>query len=104
MTDVILVESNDRLTLVAAPGKPDAAGVGAVDLKLTTQTVSRRKPAIIDLRDVDFIASLGIGMLVRIAKALRAHGQGTAVVAAGQVRSVLDAMALGALFPVVATP
>jgi len=80
MTEVILVEAADGFTLVAVKGRLDAAGVGEVDLRLTTQAVARHRPAIIDLTEVAFIASLGIGMLVAIAKALRARQLGMAVV------------------------
>lgn len=81
MTEVILIEATDAFTNVAVRGKLDAAGVGEVDLKLTAQTAARRKPAVIDLTEVGFIASLGIGMLVAIAKSMRSHGVGVVVIA-----------------------
>jgi len=74
MTQVILVEADDHFTIVAVEGPLDIAGVGEVDLKLTTHTITRHKPAIIDLREVQILTSLAIGMLVRIAHAMRAHG------------------------------
>jgi anti-sigma B factor antagonist len=103
MTEVLLVEATDAFTSVAVRGRLDAAGVGEVDLKLTSQTVARRKPAIIDLTEVSFIASLGIGMLVAIARSLRSHGVGVAVVAGPHVRKILEMTNVGSLVPVVAT-
>jgi anti-anti-sigma factor len=103
MSEVVLVEAKDAVTIVAVRGKLDAAGVGEVDLKLTSQTVTRRKPAVIDLTEVDFIASLGIGMLVTIAKSMRTHGAGVAVVAVPPVRTALEMMHLAPLFQVVAS-
>ena len=81
MADVQVVELSDGLTHVALRGKLDTAGVGGVDLKLTSHLVTRRKPAIIDLREVPLITSLGIGMLVAIARAMRGHGLPSAAAA-----------------------
>jgi anti-anti-sigma factor len=76
MAEVVLVEAAETFTHVAVRGKLDVGGVGAVDLKLTSHVVARRKPAIVDFGDVEFISSLGIGMLVTIAKSMRTHGVG----------------------------
>jgi anti-anti-sigma factor len=102
MTEVVLVEAADTFTYVAVKGNLDAAGVGQADLRLTSQTVTRRKPSIIDLNEVGFIASLGIGMLAAIAKALRAHHVGLAVVSGpSPVRDVLELTNLSPLIHVV---
>ena len=103
MTEVILIEATEAFTNVAVRGRLDAAGVGEVDLKLTAQTAARRKPAIIDLTDVGFIASLGIGMLVAIAKSMRSRGLRVVVVAGPPVGDVLRMTNIGSLIPVVAT-
>ena len=104
MTEVVLIEATDAFTHVAVRGKLDAAGVGEVDLKLTSQTVARHKPAIIDLAEVAFIASLGIGMLVAIAKSMQAHHVGVVILTgASPVKHVLELTHLGSLFPIVAT-
>ena len=102
MTEVVLVEAAEAFTHVAVKGHLDAAGVGQADLKLTSQTVTRRKPAIVDLTEVGFIASLGIGMLVAIAKSMRAHHAGLAVVAGpSPVRHILEMTNLSPLIQVV---
>ena len=103
MTEVVLVEATDAFTNVAVRGRLDAAGVDEVGLTLTSQTVARRKPAVIDLTEVGFIASLGIGMLVAIAKSLRMHGMGVAVVAAPPVQTILEMTDIGPIIPIVAT-
>ena len=104
MAELTLVEANDAFTHVALRGRLDAAGTGAVDLGLTSHTVARRKPAIVDLTEVPFIASLGIGMLLQVARSLASHGaQAVAVAPHEPVRGVLRLMQLGELLPVVAT-
>ena len=104
MTEVALVEANEAYTHLAVRGKLDAAGVDAVDFTLTSQTEARGKPAVIDLSAVPFIASLGIAMLVRLARQMRAQGVRVAVVAGSDpVKSVLHMMKVDPLFPVVGT-
>jgi anti-sigma B factor antagonist len=104
MAELDLVETNDAFTHVALRGRLDAAGADTVGVKLTSQTVERRKPAIVDLSEVPFIASLGIGMLVQVARSLASHGaQAVALAPNEPVRGVLRLMQLGDLLPVVAT-
>ena len=104
MTEIHVVEATEAYTHLAVHGRLDSAGAGAVDLKLTSETVARRKPAIVDLSDVPFIASLGIGLLVRIARSLASHGVRMVAVAPNEpVRGVLQLMMLDDLLPVVAT-
>lgn len=103
MTNITLVEAADTFTLVALRGRLDPDGVGAVESKLTAETVARRKPAIIDLVEVDFIGSIGIGMLIGLGRSMRSHRLGVAVVATAIVKDVLDRLSIGDLFPVVAT-
>ena len=104
MTQVALLETSEAYTHVAVRGRLDAAGVEAVDFTLTSQIEARGKPTVIDLSGVDFIASLGIALLVRIARDMRENGLKVAVVAANQpVRGVLEMMKMEPLFPVVGT-
>jgi anti-anti-sigma factor len=104
MAEVVLVEAAETFTHVAVRGKLDAAGVGEVDLKLTSHTVARRKPAVVDFGDVEFISSLGIGMLVTIAKSMRTHGVGVVILAARpQVVHALELTLVSTLIPIVAT-
>jgi anti-anti-sigma factor len=102
MAEVVLIETTNAFAHVAVRGKLDTAGVEEVALKLTTQTVARRMPAIIDLTEVTFLASLGIGMLVQIAKSMHARGIGLAVVVGPTpVRQTLEMAFLGPLLPLV---
>jgi anti-anti-sigma regulatory factor len=74
-----------------------------VDLELTKQTVARRKPAIVDITAVDILASIGVGMLVRIARSLHSHGIIFGVVATGLNKEVLERLKVNTIFPVVPT-
>ena len=73
--ELSIIESNDTLTHVALSGRLDAVGVQQVGTRFQGVTASRGKPTIIDLSNVEFIASLGLGMLLSCARSL--HGRGT---------------------------
>lgn len=104
MTEIFLVEATEALTHVAIRGRLDAAGVEKVDLTFTLETVSRRKPVIVDMSEVTMIASIGIGMLVTVARSMSNHKLGFAVVAGDSpVRDMLAMTSVDMMFPVVAT-
>lgn len=104
MAELNLIEATEALTHVAVRGRLDAAGVGEVELKLTSQTVARRLPVVIDLSETTFIASLGIGMLVGIAKSMRDHRIPLVVlVGRTQVRDMLELTTVDAIIPLAAT-
>ena len=103
MTEATLIETAEAYTLIAIRGRLDPEGVGAIDSKLTAETVGRRKPAVIDLAEVDFIGSIGIGMIIGLGRLMRSHRLGYAIVATSIVKDVLDRLSIADLFPVVAT-
>jgi anti-sigma B factor antagonist len=55
-------------------GRLDIPGVQEVQLKFTVCTATQRKPVIVDLSDVTLITSIGLGMLISGAHALKTHG------------------------------
>jgi anti-anti-sigma factor len=68
-----LLQADDQRTHVKLTGRLDVAGVNKVTLEFSRHVATRRKPTVVDLSGVDFIASLGMGMLVTNAKALHRH-------------------------------
>jgi anti-anti-sigma factor len=66
---VDLAEGHSHVRIV---GPLDLAGVGAIELRFTASTASRRTHAIVDMSQVPFMASLGMGMLVQVARTLAA--------------------------------
>jgi anti-anti-sigma factor len=72
-TTITLVTADDAHTHVQVIGPLDLAGVQAIELKFTAHTASRRKHAIVDISQVAIIASLGMGMLLQVARALAAN-------------------------------
>lgn len=71
---IVVVRQDDELTLVELEGRLDIQGVEQLDLIFTSNIVTRRKPAIVDISKIEYLASLGLRMLLSVSKALSAHG------------------------------
>jgi anti-sigma B factor antagonist len=63
-----------QLVAVSITGETDLMGLEGMELKFIAHTVSRRKPTLIYLSGVGFIASLGLRPLLSTAKGLKRHG------------------------------
>ena len=108
------IQVDDRVTHLALSGKLDVSGLHAVDIKFHGYTAARRRPTLVDLSQVDFISSLGMGMFVSCAHSLRRFGakmvllnpqplveEAMNAVGLGQAVPIVHSMdeALGVLFP-----
>jgi anti-anti-sigma regulatory factor len=103
MAEIVVIEAGDTLTHVAVRGKLDTSGVGDVEVELRRQVVDRRKPAIVDITAVDVLASIGVGMLVRMARTMHSYGLIFGVVATGLGKEILERLKVNTIFPVVPT-
>ena len=75
-----------------------------VELPLTGYTVARERPAIIELSGVDFLGSLGIGMLISVGRALRRRGASLVLVSPqDRVADLLRGARIEELIPIAAT-
>jgi anti-anti-sigma factor len=68
------VQVDDRITHLAIVGQLDVAGMHTIDVKFHSYTAARRRPALVDLSQMGFITSLGMGMLVSCARSLQRYG------------------------------
>jgi anti-sigma B factor antagonist len=82
-------------------GKMDIDGTNQIDFRLSAETSVERANVVVDLSEVDFMASVGIGVLVRSYKALKLRG-GKMVFLNPQkvVELVLDRTLVNTLIPV----
>jgi anti-anti-sigma factor len=55
-------------------GRMDIEGTNVVDLPLSTETSTEKACIVLDLSELEFMASVGIGVLVRSYKALKLRG------------------------------
>ena len=95
------IRLDQSISHVALSGRLDAAGLQGQDIKFTGFTASRHKPALVDLYEVEFIASLGVGMLISCAKSLTLHGAGLVLLnPSGPVDQVLRALGIDQVIPI----
>ena len=96
------IQRDEDITHLVLAGRLDAAGVQEVDIKFSAYTAARRKPTLVDLSRVDFIASLGVGMLIACAKALQRHGAGMVLLSPSEaVEKVLQTLGIDQVIPIV---
>jgi anti-anti-sigma factor len=90
-----------KLVLV---GRLDATTVGMVETSFTATVAASGKSAILDMRGLEFLSSLGIRLLLSVTRVVSRRG-GKVVLFGLQpmVAEVLEAMALGEVLPVVET-
>ena len=103
MAEIVVIEANDTLTHVALRGRLDLTGVEKVEYELVEHTVARRKPAIVDISAVDVLASIGVGLLIKVARSMHSYGLIFGVVATGISKETLERLKVNTVFPVVAT-
>jgi anti-sigma B factor antagonist len=68
--EMTLVNAGPEYTHIALSGRVDLKGIGDLDWEFTHHTVTRKKPVLVDISEVDFLASIGLRMLVKVAKAI----------------------------------
>lgn len=94
----------DGITHVVLRGSFDMKAANDLNLRMHTIVAARRQPAVIDLAGVDFVSSIGMGLLVACATSLRRHGLKLALAGpTGMVRDALVAARLEAMMPIVDT-
>ena len=77
-------------------GRLDTAGVDRIETRLTAATVPRGLNVIVDLSQVDFIGSMGVRMLISVARALSRKNVRLVLFAAQEgVSEVFDSVSLG---------
>lgn len=68
-----IIQTDGDYTHVALSGRLDIDGVKAVELEFTSVVGGKDQSAIVDFTEVSFIASLGMRMLLSVAKNLRSR-------------------------------
>jgi anti-anti-sigma factor len=95
------VSEKDGVTLLKLSGRLDTAGASEIETKFTGHAVPPGRPAVVDLSDVSFIASLGVRLLFSAGRALaRANAKMAVFGAAGPVADVLRIVALDQIIPI----
>lgn len=96
-----VIEAAESHTHVRLSGPLDIAGVGTVSLKFTAATAGRKRHAMVDMSAVEFVSSIGLGMLVQAARALKPEGKRVVIVAPREsVAGVIRSSKLDAIMPI----
>ncbi|MDB5411055.1 MAG: hypothetical protein JWL84_5967 [Rhodospirillales bacterium] len=98
--DLSTEELDGGVTSIVLVGRLDIAGAGAIDLRFSALTGSR-KAVVVDLAQVSFLASMGIRTLVTGAKAVRGHGGKMVLLSPEEnVEKALKTAGIDALIPI----
>ena len=99
-----VVSLGDRVVKVTLVGRLDTQSVGRVETQFIAHLAPGPNNAIVDLSGVDFVASMGIRMLVSAAKTLRTRQAKLALYGAQpRVLQVLEAVSLQQIVPICPT-
>lgn len=74
MIELHTQESTDQTTRVALVGMLDLVSVGQIETRFMAATVARGRNTVVDLSQLSFIASMGMGVLVSAYKGLKRRG------------------------------
>jgi anti-anti-sigma factor len=94
----------DGIRTIALKGRMDLEGAAVIDLRFTTLTAAPGSLVVVDLSELDFMASMGLATLVRGAKTIK-HRDGNIVLLNPKpsVRQVLASTRIDQVLPVYAT-
>jgi stage II sporulation protein AA (anti-sigma F factor antagonist) len=88
---------------IVLEGRLDAAGAGAVELRFTASIAPVDRHAVVDLGAVPFVSSLGIRLLLSVARTMQRRGRKLVLLnPQAPVMAVFDTVALGTLIPIAA--
>lgn len=100
----IVIKDVDGVTLAALAGRLDTANVNQIESSFTARIVPKGQPTVVDLSKVTFIASLGIRMLLSVARVLSRNGSKLVLFGADPaVMEIFETTALSDIIPVHAT-
>jgi len=98
--EMVVDELHGGITNVGLHGRLDTIGAEAIDLRLSVIAGAKRA-VVVDLSDVEFLASMGIRVLLTSAKAVHRKGGKFAIVAPeGNALTVLKSAGMETLIPI----
>lgn len=94
-------EFENGITLIALQGTLDIMGVNQIETKFAGYCSGENARVLVDLSGVDYLASIGIRLLVTNAKSLRTrNGKMTLLSPTNDVLNVLEVSGVPAIIPV----
>lgn len=101
--DIAFDQLNPQIRRIRLSGRLDLNGTGQIDQRFTTLTATHDNRVIVDMSGVDFVASIGMRLLLSCAKANALRG-GQMVLSSPQppVKQVLETAGIHDLIPIFA--
>ena len=97
-----VTDREDGISQVALVGKLDVGGLRDVESEFRLITATLQRPTIVDLSDLEYIASLGMGLLITCAQNLHRGGKPMVLVGAhGDVDTALRTAGIDQAIPMV---
>jgi anti-sigma B factor antagonist len=94
-------ELNNGISLIKLSGKLDIIGTGEIETKFTGCCAGDKVRVVVDLSEVDFLASIGIRLLVLTAKSIASRGGKMALLSLNpEVQQVLEITGIPAIISV----
>ncbi|HEX9387796.1 MAG TPA: STAS domain-containing protein [Anaerolineales bacterium] len=94
-------ELDNNIRIIKLNGKLDIIGVGEIETKFAGYCAGDGVRMLVDLSEVDFLASIGIRLLTLSAKSVASRGGKMALVnPISEVEHVLDVTGIPAIIPV----
>ncbi len=102
--ELVVIPRSDDISHVQLVGRLDMLAMKEVDVQFHGETAARNQSAIVDLSQLEFITSLGIGMLFGCAKSLRRKGRAFVVLgSSGFVDAALRTVGVHEVIPFATT-
>lgn len=100
-----VTELEGSATRIALEGRMDAAGADAIAVRFSASVAGAGHGVVVDMSGVEFIASMGLRLLISAARALHGRSGHKMVLFGAQplVQGVFDDAALADLIPIVAS-
>jgi anti-anti-sigma factor len=96
-----IVELGPDTNRVVLDGRLDASGTGAIELRFTALLSSAERHAVVDISSVPFVSSLGIRMLLTVARTLNRRGRRMVIMGTQpSVMTVFETVSLDTLIPI----
>ena len=94
-------ELENSIGLIKLIGKLDIVGVGEIETKFAGYCAGDKVRMVVDLSEVDFLASIGIRLLTLTAKAVASRGGKMVIInPIPEVQSVLEITGIPAIIPI----
>jgi anti-sigma B factor antagonist len=96
-----VTQVGDKITKVTLKGRLDTPGVDKIEARFVATLVPAGKSAIVDLSGVEFVASMGLRMLISVARGMRQRQAKLALYGATSlVRETIDSVSLADIIPI----